>query len=100
MNKKISFFLLVSLLNSAIVIAYPYFPACKTFNKNATLLTTFNGKVQGGCFNVTVNYASKPTANIPIVTFLGVPYAQPPIGIHTWCYFLLNFIIIDLYKNR
>ena len=68
--------LFVSLAN-----AYPYFSLCSSsVDPNATLLNTLNGQVKGSCYNVTVNYGSKPKESSQVLTWLGVPYAEPPIN--------------------
>jgi len=79
LKRAFLFYAVIALLNS-LVNAYPYFPTCSNFDARTTLLTTLNGKVQGNCLNITVNYASKPKKSTPIVSFLGVPYAQPPLA--------------------
>lgn len=58
--------------------AYPYFPLCSSSSSN--ILTTLNGKISGACYNVTVNYGSKPKSYNQVMTFLSVPYAFPPVG--------------------
>ncbi len=72
-------FILFSLFIKSIE-SYPYFPLCLSFDSNATILNTLNGQVKGRCSNITIKYATKPTEYKPIVSFLGIPYAQPPIG--------------------
>jgi len=64
------------------VNSYPYWPTCLSSNINneTLILTTLNGQVKGSCYNVTVNYASKPKETKPILSFLKIPYAQPPIN--------------------
>ena len=66
----------------AVSVSSPlYYPNCNNTNVNATVLNTLNGKVQGACFTITVNYSSyKPNLSQNLLTWLGVPYAQPPIG--------------------
>ncbi len=70
---------LVILLLACSGNSYPYFPTCASFDSRVTLLSTLNGKIQGRCSNVTVNYASKPKTSTPVLSFLGIPYAEPPI---------------------
>ena len=59
-------------------LPYPYFPEC-SIDPNVTVLTTLNGKVQGKCFNVTVNYGSKPKNTNQVMNWLSIPYAEPPL---------------------
>ena len=62
--------------------SYPYFPECSNVGNQSdlTVLTTLNGHVKGKCYNVTVNYAnSQPRAN-QVLTWLSIPYAEPPVG--------------------
>ena len=68
-------FYLFTLIN-----AYPYYQTCITHNTNATILNSLNGKIQGACYNVTVNYCYKPNETNQILTWLKVPYAQAPIN--------------------
>ena len=57
------------------------YPKCNGINNNATILSSLNGKVQGACYNVTLDYGgNKSNINKNVLTWLGVPYAQPPIG--------------------
>ena len=57
------------------------YPRCTNINNAATVLTSLNGQVQGSCYRVTGNYGGyKPNINKNVLTWLGVPYAQPPIG--------------------
>ena len=63
-----------------LVNSYPYFPTCTSIDSNSFVLNTLNGKVKGSCNNVSVNYVSKPKTASPILYFLGIPYAQPPVG--------------------
>ncbi len=71
--------ILISLSN-----AYPYFSECspslKKLNTKTTVLETLNGKVKGTCYNVTVNYGSKPKSSNQVLTWLSIPYAEPPIN--------------------
>jgi len=60
--------------------SYPYFPECSCFNSEATILNSNNGKIKGTCYNVTVNYGSKPKSSNQVLTWLGIPYAEPPIN--------------------
>lgn len=53
-------------------------PLCSTHVENSTVLNTLNGKIKGNCYNITTNFANKPKINTPILTWLSVPYAQPP----------------------
>lgn len=56
---------------------------CKSINQNSLVLTTLNGKIKGACYNYTINYQSKPkSTDNPIVTWLSVPYAEPPVGVN------------------
>ena len=74
--------LIIFVLNS-FTNCYPYFPECSSSlinNKNTTVLETLNGKVKGTCYNVTVNYGSKPKSSNQVLTWLGIPYAEPPIN--------------------
>ncbi len=59
-------FYLIGLINS-----YPYFPECSKFNSDALVLNTLNGKIIGKCYNVTVNYGSKPQSTNQVLTWLG-----------------------------
>lgn len=63
-----------------LIHSYPYFPECKTYDSNSTLLTTLNGKIKGACYDVTVNYASKKPEINRVLTWLAIPYAQAPVG--------------------
>jgi carboxylesterase type B len=53
------------------------YPFCSS--QNLTILNSLNGKVQGACYNITINYANKSPTTDAVLTWLGVPYAQPPI---------------------
>lgn len=58
-------------------------PSCKNINSNALTLNTKNGKVKGSCFNVAINYASKPkSVNNPLLTWFKIPYAVAPTGVN------------------
>lgn len=84
-NKMLSLIAIfvILLLNVLLNNSYPYFPTCSSSplltSSNLTILNTLNGDVQGTCYNITVNYASKPKANTPVMTWLAIPYAQPPL---------------------
>ena len=60
-------FFLIGLCNS-----YPYFPECSTYNSDSLVLNTLNGKIKGKCYNVTINYGSKPQATNQVLTWLGI----------------------------
>ncbi len=64
------------------VYTYPYFPKCSNVNNkiDLTILTTLNGHVKGACYNVTVNHGNKPPTANPVLTWLSIPYAEPPVG--------------------
>jgi carboxylesterase type B len=54
---------------------------CEIYNENILILTTLNGKIIGSCENIAINYANKPMSTInPVLKFLSVPYANPPIN--------------------
>lgn len=59
---------------------YPYYPECSTFDPNATILNSLNGKIQGKCYNVPVNYGNKPQTTNQVLTWLAIPYAESPTG--------------------
>ena len=69
---------IISLLNST--LSYPYFPECSNLTVNSTILNTLNGKIKGACYDVTVNYGSKNPETSQVLTWLSIPYAQPPVG--------------------
>ena len=58
--------------------SYPYFPKCNEIQID-TVLTSLNGKINGSCFNITVNYATKSETK-PILTWFKVPFAEPPLN--------------------
>jgi len=72
--------IIITLILAYSVDTYPYFPVCSSVNSNSLVVNTLNGKVKGACYNVTVNYASKQPTTTPVLSFLSIPYAQPPIG--------------------
>lgn len=77
-----TFLKLILLLGlSNLVRSYPYFPECdNSIGSNVTLINSLNGKIQGKCYNVTVNYGSKAKSSNLVLTWLAIPYAEPPIG--------------------
>ena len=66
-------------LNVFFFILSIYFSA-KVVNGLGPILETLNGKVEGTLVNLTLNYGYKPSTTHSVYTFLGIPYAQPPIG--------------------
>lgn len=70
--------LLINLLQ--IISSYPYFPECSNYESDSVILNTLNGKVEGACYNVTVNYGSKSPESSRVLTWLSIPYAEPPVG--------------------
>lgn len=74
---KLFKFLLI--LNLSKAFSYPYYPLCSTDTTNNTILTTLNGQIKGECYNISINYASKPFNTIPIIIWLKVPFAEAPI---------------------
>lgn len=71
---------IISLLCINLYQSYPYYPECATFNPNSTILNTLNGKISGKCYDVSVNYGSKPLETSQVLTWLSVPFAEPPTG--------------------
>ena len=66
-------------LNLFFFILSIYFSA-KVINGLGPILETLNGKIEGTLVNLTLNYGYKPSTTHSVYTFLGIPYAQPPIG--------------------
>ena len=74
------FFLLIAIHS---IQSYPYFPLCSSEDQSdSVVLSTLNGNIEGACYNVTVNYASRPLIYNQVMTWLSVPYAEPPVKKH------------------
>lgn len=58
---------------------YP-FPTCDSTTTNSELVLTQNGYVSGNCYNVTALYSYGTSINTGVSTWLGIPYAEPPIN--------------------
>jgi hypothetical protein len=65
----IIFFLLFSLFLITISNAYPM---CKSINTNEFVLNTLNGRIQGTCYDVTVNYALKRPETKQVISWLSI----------------------------
>jgi cholinesterase len=44
------------------------------------ILNTLNGKVKGVCEDVYIYFSNKSSTQVPVLTWLSIPYAEPPIG--------------------
>jgi hypothetical protein len=64
-----SFFLLFFLFLITISNAYPM---CKSFSTNELVLNTLNGRIQGTCYDVTVNYALKRPEQKQVISWLSI----------------------------
>ena len=74
-----NFLNLIFLTNFA--FGYLSYPRCTNIITTNTVLNSLNGRVQGACYSVTVNYGGyKPNVAKNVLTWLSVPYAQPPVG--------------------
>jgi hypothetical protein len=59
----------------------PSYPKCNSFNQDATILNSLDGKIQGACYNIPISTSYKvTTTKNPVLTWLAVPYAKPPTG--------------------
>ena len=73
-------FIQISFLIS-LAFGFLSYPRCNNIIGSATVLNSLNGRVQGACYNIAVSYGgTKPNMNKNVLTWLSVPYAQPPIG--------------------
>jgi hypothetical protein len=73
---------LIGLLLFSGTSAYPYYPRCDldSFQYDPTMLSTLNGRIKGECYEVNVNDPWEFNKNVSILTWLGVPYAEPPVN--------------------
>ena len=77
----------------------PDYSKCKSYNQDATVLNSLNGKIQGACYKIPVTTSNKvTTTNNPLLIWLAVPYAKPPTGISTSS--LEQFIWANIFLRR
>ena len=48
-------------------------------NSSSKVLNTLNGRLNGECFAVPVSYSDGATIQTDVITWLSVPYAEPPV---------------------
>jgi carboxylesterase type B len=53
---------------------------CTDLSSSDLILNTLNGKVKGKCEDVYIYSSNKSSTQVPVMTWLSIPYAEPPIG--------------------
>ena len=71
------------LLSSALIVCHSQltdWPDCSASFDNDPVMQTDSGAVRGMCKNVTLAYRTRPSVHKPVFAWIGIPYAEPPIG--------------------
>jgi carboxylesterase type B len=53
---------------------------CTDLSSSELILNTLNGKVKGKCEDVYIYSSNTSTTQVPVLNWLSIPYAEPPIG--------------------
>lgn len=74
---------LVLLISNCVSFSEAYFfQKCTSFSSTSNNKTTLtlNGQIKGDCYQVPVSYSNSSTVTYDIFTWLGIPFAEAPIG--------------------
>jgi carboxylesterase type B len=53
---------------------------CSSANSNNLIFKSLNGKLKGSCNTVKIKFSNNTQSENPILQWLGIPYAQTPVG--------------------
>ena len=80
MSISITIFIVAGFLASFNSYTCDLFPKCGSTSSKNLILNTKYGRVRGSCHNVLINYPLLPRQTRQVMSWRGIPFAEPPVG--------------------